>query len=368
MSDIQQNTLYVVTQGADLHRDHLTVQVQVERTNPPGRADPSPGVGGRLRQHHGQSGGHAALRGAWRRASRSCRSRAGCSAGSMRRARATCCCGERSSVGPISPNRRPASPGRWWPVKSTTAAISCSCAARETDQATDQAPLQSAAGHLGEVIRALPGAAATGRSAVTRAMRLASISGASPPCSGTIATPSASTDRTRRPPAGSDQCSAVLPVQLAAAGLRSRRGRGGARSQCRLPARGSTGASGFGPGPDGGVSALGGRPSGVALINRQQVKPGGFHAQEGGAVQMDDATRRTVLAAYQQRKREEVTHPVAGTKGAGRPAALFASPGAGPPPAWRLAELCPVCAEGLSDAGLHCGSWARGGRCLCGCW
>jgi CRISPR-associated protein Cas1 len=48
----------------------------------------------------------------------------------------------------------------------------------------------------------------------------------------------------------------------------------------------------------------------LALVNRQQVKPSGFVTREGGAVQMDDATRRAVLVAYQQRKREEVTHPV----------------------------------------------------------
>jgi CRISPR-associated protein Cas1 len=48
----------------------------------------------------------------------------------------------------------------------------------------------------------------------------------------------------------------------------------------------------------------------LALVNRQQVKPEGFVTREGGAVQMDEATRRAVLAAYQQRKREEVTHPL----------------------------------------------------------
>jgi CRISPR-associated protein Cas1 len=47
----------------------------------------------------------------------------------------------------------------------------------------------------------------------------------------------------------------------------------------------------------------------LALVNRQQVKPGGFEIREGGGVSMDDATRKVVLAAYQQRKREEVTHP-----------------------------------------------------------
>jgi CRISPR-associated protein Cas1 len=47
----------------------------------------------------------------------------------------------------------------------------------------------------------------------------------------------------------------------------------------------------------------------LALVNRQQVKAGGFNVREGGAVQMDDATRKAVVSAYQQRKREELTHP-----------------------------------------------------------
>jgi CRISPR-associated protein Cas1 len=48
----------------------------------------------------------------------------------------------------------------------------------------------------------------------------------------------------------------------------------------------------------------------LALVNRQQLKPDGFTTRDGGAVQMDESTRRTVVAAYQQRKREEVTHPL----------------------------------------------------------
>ncbi len=48
----------------------------------------------------------------------------------------------------------------------------------------------------------------------------------------------------------------------------------------------------------------------LALVNRQQVKATGFVTSESGGVSMDDATRRAVLAAYQQRKREEVTHPL----------------------------------------------------------
>src|SRR5258708_775541 len=48
----------------------------------------------------------------------------------------------------------------------------------------------------------------------------------------------------------------------------------------------------------------------LTLINRQQVKPDGFITRDGGSVQMDDATRKTVLSAWQQRKKEEVTHPL----------------------------------------------------------
>lgn len=47
----------------------------------------------------------------------------------------------------------------------------------------------------------------------------------------------------------------------------------------------------------------------VTLINRQEVRPDGFLRRDGGAVEMDDATRRAVVSAYQARKQEEVTHP-----------------------------------------------------------
>jgi CRISPR-associated protein Cas1 len=47
----------------------------------------------------------------------------------------------------------------------------------------------------------------------------------------------------------------------------------------------------------------------LSLINRRQVCPDGFNTSESGAVQMDDATRKEVLVAWQKRKQEEVTHP-----------------------------------------------------------
>ncbi len=48
----------------------------------------------------------------------------------------------------------------------------------------------------------------------------------------------------------------------------------------------------------------------LTLINRRQVTERGFRVRNGGAVWMDDVTRRTVITAYQERKQDEVTHPL----------------------------------------------------------
>jgi len=47
----------------------------------------------------------------------------------------------------------------------------------------------------------------------------------------------------------------------------------------------------------------------LALGNRQQVDALGFTHSETGGVEMNDATRKAVLVAYQKRKDEEVMHP-----------------------------------------------------------
>jgi CRISP-associated protein Cas1 len=47
----------------------------------------------------------------------------------------------------------------------------------------------------------------------------------------------------------------------------------------------------------------------LSLINRQQVKPDGFRKTEAGGVEMDDATRKVVLTAYQKRKQDTLMHP-----------------------------------------------------------
>jgi CRISPR-associated protein Cas1 len=46
----------------------------------------------------------------------------------------------------------------------------------------------------------------------------------------------------------------------------------------------------------------------LSLINRRQVSARDFEKREGGAVIMTDEARRTVLAAWQERKKEERFH------------------------------------------------------------
>ncbi len=52
----------------------------------------------------------------------------------------------------------------------------------------------------------------------------------------------------------------------------------------------------------------------LTLINRQQIKPDDFEERPGGAVQMSDDARRTILTAWQERKQDEVQHEVLGQK------------------------------------------------------
>jgi CRISPR-associated protein Cas1 len=50
----------------------------------------------------------------------------------------------------------------------------------------------------------------------------------------------------------------------------------------------------------------------LSLINRRQVRKGDFEERPGGAVHLNESGRKTVLAALQKRKGEEVAHPVLG--------------------------------------------------------
>lgn len=52
----------------------------------------------------------------------------------------------------------------------------------------------------------------------------------------------------------------------------------------------------------------------LTLINRGQIGKGDFAEREGGAVLLEGDARRAVVIAYQERKQEEITHPLLETR------------------------------------------------------
>jgi CRISP-associated protein Cas1 len=48
----------------------------------------------------------------------------------------------------------------------------------------------------------------------------------------------------------------------------------------------------------------------LTLVNRGQVTGKDFVAREGGAVLLEGDARKAVVVAYQERKQEELTHPL----------------------------------------------------------
>lgn len=52
----------------------------------------------------------------------------------------------------------------------------------------------------------------------------------------------------------------------------------------------------------------------LTLINRSQLVAEDFDAREGGAVMLNDKGRRKVVTAWQERKQEEITHPLTESK------------------------------------------------------
>lgn len=50
----------------------------------------------------------------------------------------------------------------------------------------------------------------------------------------------------------------------------------------------------------------------LSLINRRQLAPGDFILEEAGGVRLTDEARKRVLVAWQERKRDELTHPFLG--------------------------------------------------------
>lgn len=47
----------------------------------------------------------------------------------------------------------------------------------------------------------------------------------------------------------------------------------------------------------------------LSLVNRKQIYAKGFTQKESGGIFMDDETRKAVLVAWQERKKEEIVHP-----------------------------------------------------------
>ena len=47
----------------------------------------------------------------------------------------------------------------------------------------------------------------------------------------------------------------------------------------------------------------------LTLINRQQIKPADFVTEGSGAVRLKDDARKNLLAAWQERKQNNITHP-----------------------------------------------------------
>ena len=52
----------------------------------------------------------------------------------------------------------------------------------------------------------------------------------------------------------------------------------------------------------------------LSLVNRKQLKGNDFEFAVSGAVSMRDEPRKSILIAYQERKRDEITHPFLGEK------------------------------------------------------
>jgi len=48
----------------------------------------------------------------------------------------------------------------------------------------------------------------------------------------------------------------------------------------------------------------------LTLINRGQLTERDFDSREGGAVTLNESGRRTVVTAWQERKQEEIIHPL----------------------------------------------------------
>ena len=67
----------------------------------------------------------------------------------------------------------------------------------------------------------------------------------------------------------------------------------------------------------------------LTLVNSRIIRPEHFEPQESGAVFLNDAGRKAVLAAWQEKKRDTLHAPLSWRKGAVGACAVSASPSSG---------------------------------------
>ncbi len=308
MSDLIQNTLYVMTQGAYVHRDHEVVKVEVDRQvrlSVPihhldslvafGRVMISPsllqlcaqqGVAVTFLSEHGrllarldapQSGNVLLRRAQYRLADQPDQC--------LRIAR-NCVAGKLHN-------------GRNLLLR----------AARETEQDEDRAELHTAAKSIGQAIESLPGASTLdslrGHEGAAAAAYFDAFNALIRQQRETFRM----NGRTRRPPL--DPVNALLSFAYALLT---------ADAAAALTSAGLDPSVGFlhvdRPGRPGLALDLVEefRPIVadrlvLAMINRKQIAPTDFSTRPGGAVELSDAARRAVITAYQHKKAELVKHP-----------------------------------------------------------
>ena len=83
----------------------------------------------------------------------------------------------------------------------------------------------------------------------------------------------------------------------------------------------------------------------LSLINRRQIVAADFVVEAAGGVRLTDDARKTVLTAWQDRKRDEIRHPFLDESDAVRVAGLRPGAVAGPPLTRRLGRLSGVLLE-----------------------
>jgi len=83
----------------------------------------------------------------------------------------------------------------------------------------------------------------------------------------------------------------------------------------------------------------------LSMLNRRELGPGDFRVMENGAVLLTEESRKTVLTAWQERKREEIEHPFLKERAPIGLLPHFAGQPSGPHTARRSRRLSSACLE-----------------------